>query len=278
MKKWIAVLCILLAAAALLPGAGFGEGAPAVPEAEDVTLRLPDEVLMTWFDNTMFVGDSQLAKFRNYVKKQWKEKDWFFSNVDFRVENSYKFRFVAYRTIPSGEMKYAHLHDAGQKVTLFTIAGKVRPARIFILAGINDALTTDYKNENGVERAMRYVRGGTELIREASPETEIYFITQMPVTKSFVQGSNGSKAVTERWNAINEAIQAESGELGITLVDLAYGLKDENGLLPTAYCADGLCHLNDAGYEIFAQELLDFVQAEYEAGRWVPAGFGSGNE
>ena len=54
-------------------------------------------------------------------------------------------------------------------------------------------------------------------------------------------------------------------------MDLAYGLKDENGLLPARYCADGLCHLNDAGYEIFAQELLDFAQAEYEARNWIPA-------
>ena len=271
MKRFAALLLLVILAAGLLYTAGGAEGTPEIGEAEDTVMRLPDEVLMTYFDDTMFVGDSQLAKFRNYVKKQWKEKEWFFSNVDFRVENSYKFRFIAYKTIPSGELKYAHLHDEGNKVTLYYIVGKVKPARIFILAGINDALTTDYKNENGVERAMRYVRGGTELIREASPDTKIYFITQMPVTKNYVQGSNHSKAVTERWNAINDAIAAESEELGITLVDLAYGLKDENGLLPAKYCADGLCHLNDAGYEIFAQELLDFAQAEYEAGNWIPA-------
>ena len=36
------------------------------------------------------------------------------------------------------------------------------------------------------------------------------------------------------------------------------------------YCEKGSLHLNDAGYAVFARELLDFAQAEYEAGRWTP--------
>ena len=271
MRRRAALFLLFIWAAVLFCGAGSAEEAAFAAEAEDAGMRLPDDVLMTYFDGTMFVGDSQVAKFRNFVKKKRKEDPEYFQNIDFRAENAYKFRFVAYDKIPSGELKYAHLKDDGKKVTLYYLAGKMKPERVFILAGINDMLTTDYKNENGVERAMRYVRGGTELIRKASPGTKIYFITQMPVTKDFVQGSNRWKAVTERWDAINDAIRAESGELEITLVDLASGLRDENGLLPFKYCEDGLCHLNDAGYEIFARELLDFAQSEYEAGNWIPA-------
>ena len=271
MRRLAALLLLLIWAAGLYCGTGSAEGAAVMAEAEDTVMRLPDDVLMTYFDGAMFVGDSQIAKFRNFVKKKRKDDPDYFKNIDFRAENAYKFRFVAYEKIPSGEMKYAHLKDDGKKVTLYYLAGKLRPDRIFILAGINDMLTTDYKNESGVERAMRYVRGAAELIGKASPGTKVYFITQMPVTRDYVQGTNHAKAVTERWNAINEAIAAESDELGITLVDLASGLKDENGLLPLKYCADGLCHLNDAGYEIFAAELLDFAQSEYEAGNWIPA-------
>lgn len=271
MRRGAALFLLMIWIAGMLCGAGSAEEAPVMTEAEDAVMRLPDDVLMTYFDGSMFVGDSQVAKFRNFVKKKRKENPEYFKNIDFRAENAYKFRFVAYEKIPSGELKYAHLKDDGKKVTLYTLAGKLKPDRIFILAGINDMLTTDYKDENGVERAMRYVRGGTELIRKASPGTKIFFITQMPVTRNFVQGSNHWEAVTERWKAINDAIDAESGELEITLVDLASGLMDENGLLPLKYCEDGLCHLNDAGYEIFARELLDFAQSEYEAGNWIPA-------
>ena len=264
---WSLLVCMGL-------GLCAGAGAEDLPEepAEETVARLPDDVLMTYYDGTMFVGDSQVRKFQNYVKKTQKKVPGYFANIDFRAENSYKFRFVAYRTIPSGELKYAHLKMKGKKVTLFDIVKEQKPKRVMILAGINDALTTDYKNENGVERAMRYVRGGTELIREASPETEIFFITQMPVTSRFVQGSNRAPAVKERWDEINSAIRSESEALGIRLMDLTSGLTDEKGFLPGKLCEDGKCHLNDAGYAVFGQNLLDFAQAEYEAGRWTPEG------
>ena len=100
---------------------------------------------------------------------------------------------------------------------------------------------------------------------------------KLAVTKSFVQGSNRYQKCQERFDLVNETVSKECEALGIRYVDLATGLKDESGLLPVKYCADGLCHLNDAGYEIFAQELLDFAQAEYEAGRWAPAE-GSGTQ
>ena len=271
MKRLAAILLILVLTACGLSGVCAAEDVPEISGAEEAVVRLPDEMLMTFYDNTIFAGDSLIAMFRNYVKLQQKEDPGFFAGVDFRAANSYKFRFAAYKTIPSGEMKFAHLTDGGQKVTLYYIVKKEQPDRVFIMAGINDMLTTDYKNENGIERALRYVRGATELIREASPETRIYFFSQMPVTKSFVQGSHHYKEVQERWDAINEAILAECDELDITLVDAASALKDEDGVLPARLSSDGLYHLNDDGNAILVQVLMDLAQAEYEAGTWVPA-------
>ena len=273
MKRLMAFLLVLLTVAGLLCGAA---GAASEETAEGETFeRLPDEVLMTFFDGTVFAGDSQFAKFRNFVKKKWKTDPGFFSNVDFRVANSYKFRFAAYKTLKESES--AHLTDGGKKTTLYAIVKKVKPEKLFVLAGLNDAFTTDYTkkrngtDETGYDRAARYVREMTALVREASPGTEIYIISQMPITKSFVQGSNRYEKCRDRFDLVNETVRQECETLGIRYVDLATGLKDEEGLLPVKYCADGLCHLNDAGYEIFSQELLDFVQAEYEAGRWTPA-------
>ena len=77
---------------------------------------------------------------------------------------------------------------------------------------------------------------------------------------------------------MNETVRQECESLGISYVDLASGLKNENGLLPEKYCADGLVHLNDDGYEIFARELLDYAQAEYENGNWTPAQAETGEE
>ena len=276
MRKVIAVVLVLLLSAGIL-GAACAE---ALPGAEKTADRLSDAVLMTFFDHSMFVGDSQMAKFRNYVKRKWSEDPDFFSNVDFRAENSYLFRFVGYTYIPRAEKHLIHLTDGGEDTTLYDLVKKKHPQKIFVLAGLNDALTTDYtmdvqgRDETGYDRAARYVREMTELVREVSPETEIFVISQMPVARGFYQGSSDCYACRDRFDLVNTTVQAECEKLGIRYLDLATGLKDEEGLMPEEYCEGGSFHLNDAGYAVFARELLDFAQAEYEAGRWTP---GSGS-
>jgi lysophospholipase L1-like esterase len=210
------------------------------------------------------------------VKRKWSEDPDFFSNVDFRAENSYKFRFVGYKYIPAAEKHYIHLTDGGADTTLYEIVKKKLPQKIFVLAGLNDALTTDYtmdvqgRDETGYDRAARYVREMTELVREVSPETEIFVISQMPVAKEFKQGTNDCYACRDRFDLVNTTVQAECEKLGIRYLNLATGLKDAEGLMAEEYCEKGSLHLNDAGYAVFARELLDFAQAEYEAGRWTP--------
>lgn len=272
MKKLTAVLLILACAAALLFGAAGGENA----EITEIG-KLPDEVLVTFFDDTVFAGDSLVAMFQSYAGSRQKETPWFFGNITFKSANSYKLRFASYKTIPSEEMKYAHLVEKGKKVTLYQIVKNRQPARVFLLAGVNDALTTDYtkkrqgRDETGVERAVRYIRTTAEILREASPETVLYVVSQMPVTRSFVQGTNKAKACQERWDEINETLKGLSEEIGFRYVALDSGVRGEDGLLPMALSYDGKYHLNDDGNGIIARELLDYAQAEYEAGRWKPA-------
>lgn len=275
MRRLAAFLLILIIAAG--PLCGTAAAASDKPAGGELPERLPDEILMSFFDSTMFAGDSMVSMFYNFTKTKWKESPWFFSNVDFRTANSYKLRFASYRTIPSGELKYAHITVLGRKVTLYSVVKDKKPEKLFILAGINDALTTDYtrarqgRDETGVERALRYIRETAEIMREASPGTAVYIVSQMPVTRSYVQGTNKAKKCQERWDEINEAVLAASEELGIRFVDLASGLKGEDGFLPAGLSGDGQYHLNKDGNEILARELLDFAQAEYEAGRWTPA-------
>ena len=135
MKKLTAFLLALLSVAGLLLSA-----APAI--AGEALERLPDEVLMTYYDGTLFVGDSQIAKFQNYVKKQRKNDPGFFEGVTFKAANSYKFRFAGYKILQESEK--AHLTMDGRKTTLYAIVKKDPPKKLFMLAGLNDAFTTDY--------------------------------------------------------------------------------------------------------------------------------------
>ena len=273
MKRLIAVLGILLLAAALLPGTGAGEVVreeAEMPEAEDTVMRLPDKVLMTYYDNSLFAGDSLMHSFHNFVNKKRKDDPDYFRGITFRTADSFKFRYATYKNLE--EKDGAHLKDGGEKTTLYKIAVKLQPSKVFILAGLNDKLTTDYRQDDGslwtgMERACGYVEKVYALLEEASPGTRLYIISQLPVTKTIAKKRAG---VQLRWDAVNEALAAKCEELGARYVEVAASLKGENGLLPADLSSDGEYHLNDKGNEIFARVLLDYAQAEYEAGNWVP--------
>ena len=277
MKKQIVTILLTILILGMLCGAGTAE----MNAKENAAARLSDEVLMTYYNNTIFAGDSQVAKFRYFVKTRRADHPDYFAGIDFRTVNNYKFRYATYRTLrePTG----AHLSDDGMDETLCNIVGKVQPERLFVLAGLNDAFTTDYTmamqevDETGYDRAARYVREMTELVREASPETQVYIVSQMPVTPEFVQGTNKGKTVQDRFDLVNETIRKECETLGIRYVDLASGMKGEDGMLLPQYCGNEGIHLNSEGYEVFARELLDYAQAEYENGNWIPAA-GTGDE
>ena len=66
------LLCLLLCACALAPAASaFSEGAE----------RLPDRVLMSFYDRTLIVGDSQMRNLGNYMRKIRTDDPDFFPGV-----------------------------------------------------------------------------------------------------------------------------------------------------------------------------------------------------
>ena len=271
MKRLLAVLGALLLMAGLLPAGGAGEGVPEMQETEDTVIRLPDEVLMTYYDGSLFAGDSLMHSFHNFVNKKRKDDPGYFSGITFRTADSFKFRFATYKNLE--EKDGAHLKDGGEKTTLYKIAVKLQPSKVFILAGLNDKLTTDYKQKDGsiwtgMERATGYVEKVYALLGEAVPGAKLYIISQLPVTATIAKKRPG---VQLRWDAVNEALAAKCEELGAYYVEVAAFLKDGRGLLPADLSSDGEDHLNDRGNTIFARVLLDYAQAEYEAGNWVPA-------
>ena len=78
MKKLTAVLVLMILALGMYCGTGMTEE----PEKKNAVSRLSDEVLMTYFNNTIVAGDSQIAKFRYFVKTKRAEIPDYFSGID----------------------------------------------------------------------------------------------------------------------------------------------------------------------------------------------------
>ena len=259
MKKIIVMLMLLCLTAGIMPSAA----------AETPAERLPDTVLMSFYGDAVFAGDSLVRMFRNFIKERQKEDPEYFSGIRFYSSYSYQLRLAAKEKPWSGDK--ANLQYKGQDDTLCRIVKREAPERLFILAGLNDNFTQNVDGEDGMDRGMRYVGKIMELMAAYSPETKVYFFSLTPVTKEVEK----KRHIRDKWDEYNALLEARCEELGAGYIELASSLKDEEGLLPKTLTADGEYHLNDRGNEIWTQVLLDYAQSQYETGAWTPDG---GNE
>ena len=231
---------------------------PAAVLAEaPVKERLPRETLMTFFTDSVFVGDSVSERVRTYVKDQRKVEPGLLSNAKFLVKQSYML-FMASKNYVSE--KSANLTYNGREMSLCTIMGAMKPKRVFILLGIND-----YIGEK-IDKGMEYVTRTVELIHKYAPGTEIYFQSLTPVTRNFCK----KKDYRTLWDEYNAALKKLSETVDFTYVEIAERLKDEEGYLPDEWSTDREYHVNNKGIPIWIDELLDFAQQRYEQGFWTP--------
>ena len=173
------------------------QGAESVPEesaAAPAKERLPRETLMTFFTDSVFVGDSVSERVRTYVKDQRKEEPDLLSNAKFLVKQSYML-FMASKNYVS--QKSANLTYNGREMSLCMIMGAMKPKRVFILLGIND-----YIGEK-IDKGMEYVTRTVELIHKYAPGTEVYFQSLTPVTRNFCQ----KKDYRKLWDDYNAALK-----------------------------------------------------------------------
>ena len=248
MKRWLSLLlCFFL----LLPGAAAEES-----PAKD---RLPDEVLMTYYDHTLFVGDSLIRMLRNYVKGVQKKDPGFFPGVKFYSEYSFQLSTAAREWVQTGSDR-VFLTYKGSEATLYEVMKGEKPVRVFLLAGLNDRIEEHY------DWAENYLNKIMALTEKHAPGTQIIFFSMTPVTQSVNKKKNRQAKI----DAYNAWLEEKCAQIGAGYMNIAEGLKDENGVLPRALSSDGEYHLNEEGNAIWIRELLDYAQAQYEAGLWTP--------
>ncbi len=250
MRKW---LSLLLCALMLLPSAAWAD---AVPSAD----RLPDETLMTYYDHSLFVGDSVVRMFRNYIKDVQKKDPTYFSGIKFFSAYNYQL-FTA--TMERTNSHRVNLTYKGSDATFAEIMNAEKPDRVFILAGLNERIHIH------IDRANNYLPKIMALRDKYSPETEISFLSLTPVTQKV-----GAKR-QQGHDEYNIWLEKKCAEIGAAYIDISSRLKDETGFLPKRISNDGEYHLSTSGNAIFAQELLDYAQSQYDAGLWVPKDTGS---
>ena len=128
-----------------------------------------------------------------------------------------------------------------------------KPSKIFILVGIND-ISRNIPDSFIVDNYIKLIRK----IKAASPATEIYLQTLLPVNNEFSQFKNHyNKDSHILW--VNMRIKEIGQQEHIKVIDLYPHFLNDDKKLDKQLTEDGL-HLNAAGYKRWAQILAPYVR------------------
>lgn len=130
---------------------------------------------------------------------------------------------------------------------------RVKPAKIFLLIGINDIA-----RGRSVEEITATYRLILDKIKAETPATKVFIESVLPVNYGTVRMAS-LKDKTEFILELNLNLRALSEEYKYTYVDLFTLMADVNNNLPEKYSVDGL-HLTYAAYKVWADAIRKYAR------------------
>lgn len=195
-----------------------------------------------FFEKSVFVGDSVMMGFRNYILRQ---EAGFMGNPEFLVSGSYSLR-MALNPVSSTTI---HPIYQGEQRLIWDSMSMLGVDKVFIALGLNDigmlSVEDTYENYQKVIQA----------IYEANPDISIYIIS----TTNIYNGSEVGNLNNENVRLLNQKMKNYCATSKEEFIDIADYLIDENGYLKDEYCSDNYVHQTPAAYNIWVQVLREFA-------------------
>jgi lysophospholipase L1-like esterase len=143
-----------------------------------------------------------------------------------------------------------------------------KPLKVFLLIGINDVFdgVVPYSIEIMPERIARNIYKIADSIKSHSQDTEIFIYTLLPVDEQKFRKVRGFYPVhnyplEKQINEINQKIIDLGKDREYQIINLFSLFIDEKDKMKIELFKDGL-HLNEAGYEAWANHIDRFVKAD----------------
>ena len=168
--------------------------------------RLEDDTLMTFYDDTIFFGDSRMESLRRYILSIRETDEEFMKKTKLICVGGIGL-YAASRNYLSGAFLFSY---AGVELTMFEAAEKFHPKRVFILLGLNDEVGVK------VDKAITWVEDILRRMEEMAPGTEVYFFSETPVTEKYEIKENlkDYQKALDRYNAVYAVIPPVTALLG----------------------------------------------------------------
>ena len=203
--------------------------AAGVGLGSSVTMPESEAVDDSYFADAVFVGDSRTEGLKMYSGL---DSSQFFSSVGMDVDKVFTDQIVSLN---------------GQLLTVAQALEQASYSKVYIMLGMNE-LGWVYESVF----ADNYARI-IDTIRESHPDATIYVQSILPVS----QWKDGSNDIYTNANVVRlqKALVAMCEEKGVNYVNVAEGIQDEQGHLPSEATQDGV-HLTPE----YCQRWMDYLK------------------
>ncbi|MCR4787553.1 MAG: hypothetical protein K5888_03110 [Lachnospiraceae bacterium] len=205
--------------------------------------RTTSQDAAAYYARSVFIGDSVLAGYRNYLAKQ---KDSPVSSATFLAAASYSAAHAL------NERDSLHPIYRGKKQPVWTAISQMDVDRVFIMFGTNDLVVKD------AGPASEDVLALVDKIMATNPGKEIHIISMSPVYAGTSKGAMNNPTI----NVYNSLLFQGAFQRGAYYLDLNSHLLDANGNLAGKYCSDRYVHQTNTSYS----EVWDPVFTAYATG------------
>lgn len=255
MYSGLGLMAVLVIAAvlSLTRGLFWGEGASQQGLAEsglDQGYRPSDgfieeptaEEVEAFYENTVFIGDSVVVGFGNYLKALQTDC---LSNPEVVASVGYSLEEAL---LPDGECSRHPVYE-GEQMTIFEATSRIQPEKVVLSFGLNDL------NMNTVPEIVENYGTVAERLREIDPDIQIYVISCSWV----FEGRESQTLNNENIRELNSQVSAFCSENQIGYINMAPYLADENGCLYSGYTSDFYIHQNAYAYQTWVQLLRRYA-------------------
>lgn len=209
----------------------------------------------TFFNGSVFVGDSITQGLQNYVIRERKEDPTLLGDARFAAAKSYGLDNACSRKTGEHSLKYK-----GKSWTLPDLVYEMQADKVFIMLGVNDWAGS------AIEHCIEEYRTAITNVRELSPDVEFYVQSCTPITED----GERPKLNNENMDAFNAALILMCEELGVHYVDIATPLKGEDNCLVKAYSSDNYVHMSAEGAAVWVDTLYTYAHEAFLADEWEP--------
>ena len=202
---------------------------PVMVTAKDVSVTQ----IKNYFKESVFVGDSIMVGFRNYVSSH---PDSPISGAQFLAATSFS---AAHACNPVSKDSLQPTYQ-GAKRNVWDSISMMGAKHVFVMFGTNDLIAHNvYDTEKMILQLI-------DKILEVNPDVDIHVISMTPILATAQKkGALNNESIP----ILNKRLYADCLKNGYSYVELHKYLVDENGGLRKEYCSDKFVHLTPLAYE-----------------------------